>query len=141
MYVKINLEQVNVKDFTNIKLPQLYLSLIFKKIKDKKYSYMFDYIRENYEISNQQIVSYLKKNFIIAKYPTCYILRFNDNIYFKNKKDPNLKLITLINLINDGNLDVRGTNIFTDVSKYINSNIGNIFRCVCFNELAKKAKE
>ena len=121
---------IYLKDIVNENFIRLIPKFIIRRILDliskNKYVAMQEYLKENYEISIEDVVSQLmKKGFSYSKVKDLYIVRIDDNIK-ENKSQE--KLSSLIRLIDYGNLDIRGVNLIKSSIEYIKDNILNIYR-------------
>jgi len=121
----IYLKDIVSENFIRI-IPQFIIKRAFEQIEDKKYVAMQEYLKDNYKLSIEDVISQLAtKGFSYSKVKDLYIIRVNDNIKETKSQE---KLSTLIRLIDYGNLDIRGVHLIDSTLNYIKSNILNIYR-------------
>lgn len=88
---------------------------------------MITYLKENYNLSLSELLKLIQNNYQVAKYDDLTIISFNNNIKYNISNDEEIYFLTLLKLINYGNLEIRGTNIFTETANYIRNNLGGIY--------------
>lgn len=104
-------------------LPKIYINILLEELKKPEYIQMFTIIKEKFNISKDDFKKYIKfENTIVSKINDQYIINFRDIIIKQS-----VSLVQIINFINDGNLNVKGYNLFNNVASYINTNIENIY--------------
>lgn len=69
------------------------------------------------------IIKFSLKHFVIIIYDDKYELKIDENIIYKD----NIKLISLVKLINFGNLELRPYSIYTNEFNEITDNIDNLY--------------
>ena len=107
-------------------IPKIIINKVVSLIVDNKYSAMQEYLKENYDITLEDIITQLAtKGFSYSKVKDLYIIRINDNIKEEKSQE---KLSTLVRLIDYGNRDVRGINLINASLEYIKNNLLNIYR-------------
>ena len=107
-------------------IPKIIINKVVSLIVDNKYSAMQEYLKENYDITLEDIITQLAtKGFSYSKVKDLYIIRINDNIKEEKSQE---KLSTLVRLIDYGNREVRGINLINSSLEYIKNNLLNIYR-------------
>lgn len=97
----------------NITKSSLY-NLDNKKYYDK-------YLIKTYNISLNELITSFYNNIKVIKDHEDYILFLDSNINIKN-----VKLITLVDLLNYGNQDIKGLNFFNNIFSFIQKNIDSL---------------
>ena len=69
------------------------------------------------------IINFSLKHFVIIIYDDKYELKIDENIIYRD----NIKLISLVKLINFGNLELRPYSIYTNEFNEITNNIDNLY--------------
>lgn len=120
------------QDFTHNKLPKLFLKLISAELIKPINTPIFTYIRDNYNINTNQIIALLRNNLRISGYADNIIINFQ---VFKIREDINedgtvntLYLETLIDFINYGNREVKGSNIINNITNYLEAHIDTLYK-------------
>ena len=107
-------------------IPKFLEKRVLDKISENNYVAMQDYLQKTYGISLQHIIKELFiKGFSYSKVKNLYIVRINDSIRETKSQE---KLSTLVRLIDYGNSEVRGINLFGSAVNYIRGNILNIYK-------------
>ena len=101
-----------------------------QRIKDKskgiKYKRMNKYLKDNFKTTIEDVIQLLsKKGFKFGKVKSLYSISVNYNIIESNSQ---LKLDTLIRLIDYGNVDIKGINLINSAVEYACDNVLNIYR-------------
>lgn len=113
------------EDFGKNYIPKVYISLLLEELDNQKYVAILDYIKEHLAISKEEIENFITiENISVSKFNNNYVVRFK----VMNKIKDNLSFNQLVNFINDGNLSMRGYNLFDKVVSYINNNIDMIYK-------------
>ena len=107
IYVKSSRGNKFIKRF----LPELFISRLYSKSKNKQYKRIFDYISNNYKISKKDIFETLKNNLIFSNYGDNIVITSNDNV----RLNKDIRLSAILSLIDYGNLEVKGTNLINDI--------------------------
>lgn len=120
------------REFTHNNMPRLFLKLINTELSNPLNITILTYIRDNYNINRLQLSNLLRDNLRVSGY------RDNVIIYFSNAKikeeileDGSIKvtyLETVLNLLDYGNLEVRGANIINNIINYLESHIDSLYR-------------
>lgn len=118
---KIILNNTN-NSFTNY-LINNYIKNITKSslynLDNKKY---YDkYLIKTYNISLNELITSFYNNIKVVRDDENYILFLDSNIHIKN-----VKLITLVDLLNYGNQDIKGLNFFNNIFSFIQKNIDSL---------------
>jgi len=102
-----------------------------------KYKAISDYLEQNYKLTLSQAIRMCCKNFE-------YVLIGPQQAEFRQNQNRRYKIWTiksLYNLIDDGNLELKGTNIFNNLLKKINSNLQGYYRTfLLYNTYGKGTK-
>ena len=69
-----------------------------------------------------ELIEVIPQQVVIKKYPTKFILEVNNNTYLKRKKVENL-----VNLVDMGNMSLRGTDLFNSTFRDIEDNLNSFF--------------
>lgn len=113
------------EDFGKNYIPKVYISLLLEELDNQKYIAILDYIKEHLAISKEEIENFITvENISVSKFNNNYVVRFK----VMNKIKDNLSFNQLVSFINDGNLSMRGYNLFDKVVSYINNNIDMIYK-------------
>ena len=118
IYFKDILDEEFVKDF----VPKIIIIRASNFIKRKNTIMMNEYLRKNFDISLEDVINQLKFSF--NQYNNMYSLSINANIY-ENKSHE--KLISLVKLIDSGNLEVKGLNIINSSMYYVKENLKGLY--------------
>lgn len=118
---KIILKNTN-NSFTNY-LINNYIKNITKSslynLDNKKY---YDkYLIKTYNISLNDLITSFYNNIKVIKDHENYILFLDSNVHIKS-----VKLITLVDLLNYGNQDIKGLNFFNNIFSFIQKNIDSL---------------
>jgi len=111
------------EDFIERLVPEIIITRVRTLAKDKSAKKMNDYLKKQYNISLEDIINQVK--FSTNKVLNKYTLSINDNIF---EKETNIRLLSLIKLIDYGNLEIKGINIFNSSMNYIKNNIKSIYK-------------
>lgn len=84
---------------------------------------MNEYLLENYQVTIQDILKQIE--FLVNKRGNQWTVSVDNNIY---ETKTNLKLISLIKLIDYGNVQVKGIHIVDSSLKYVMKNLKRIYR-------------
>lgn len=118
IYFKDILDEEFVKDF----VPKIIIIRASNFIKRKNTIMMNEYLRKNFDISLEDVINQLKFSF--NQYNNMYSLSIDANIY-ENKSHE--KLISLVKLIDSGNLEVKGLNIINSSMYYVKENLKGLY--------------
>ena len=119
------LKDIVSDNFINL-IPKFIMKRVFDLMAKNKYPAMQDYLKDNYELSIEDIVTQLlTKGFSYSNVKNLAIVRIDDNIKEDKSQE---KLSMFVRLIDYGNLDVRGINLIHSSIEYIKDNILNIYR-------------
>lgn len=107
-------------------IPALTAQIINEKSKGNKYKKMNDYLQKNYQITIEDVVKVLRyKGFSYSKVKNTYVVGVNYNTV---ESKTQLKLDTLVKLIDYGNREIRGIDLINSSMNYIIKNLLNIYR-------------
>ena len=76
------------------------------------------------DITAQNILIAAGLNLDVKNYGDIIIIKINENVMFNNSQ---IRLIDLCKLLNNGTLEIRGTNVFSDTFDYIANNMDQIY--------------
>lgn len=133
--MRITLKKANSSDrFLFEELPKFYVKIIQSELQKKIFLQMQSYIETTYGINKRKLFALIGKNIQVENYSDYIIIGFNtvNNI---QTKIGNISLNSLLQLINDGNFDVKGTNAITKSKTYILNNIVPIRRYLRFKAI------
>jgi len=100
-------------------MPKLYINLLVDEINNKKYVPLLLRLNETFNITKSDLVKAINiENLIVSEFDGQYVLYFND-VKIKNS----ISLKQVIDYMNDGDLSLRGYNLFNEIVSYINNNI------------------
>ena len=120
------------EEFTHIKLPKLFLKLINAELSNPLNITIITYIRDNYNINRFQLIDLLRYNLRISRYADNVIIDFNMAIIKEEiLEDGTINIIyldTLLNLLDYGNLEVKGANILTNIINYLQSHVDGLYK-------------
>lgn len=120
------------QDFTHNKLPKLFLKLLSAELSNPINITMLTYIRDNYNINTFQLILLLQNNLRISGYVDNVIIDFNTVKIAEQINEDGILipvyLETLIHLIDYGNLEVKGTNIISNIINYLQSHIDSLYK-------------
>lgn len=107
-------------------LPQFIKKYLMGRAKDNIYKKVFEYINKNYKIKAKGIFESFIKSLEFINKNEYVIITINNNIRCGDEK-----LIALINLIDYGNLEIKGTGLFKDTFNFINKNLWTLYLIYC----------
>lgn len=94
------------------------------RLKDHKETLkMEEYIKENFDVDFQDVSNNLLKFISVSEVNGKYIIRIDKN---KNYPEKNFKFITLTNLIDNGNLSIKGLHLLDSAMSFIQQRIDHI---------------
>lgn len=103
-------------------VPKTIKKLLKSEIQKGLYKAQKDYLKETYNISLEKIIDVFIDNLDIEHIPGNYILYLNENRYINKNK-----IITLVELINYGNLKISGTQLFNNIIDYISNKLSSLY--------------
>ena len=114
--------------------------LISKKLKgvwaSKNTDKIDDYLNKMYGIDSRYVVDLVSENVETSWYGTTCQIGINTNIYDDKS---NQRIESLMKLIDSGNTDVKGLNIFRETLMYINTYINQAYKLyIKLNTINKK---
>ena len=109
------------KYFLKNKIKDLLKKLLISKGSKYNNSKLNIYLNDNYKIDLKKIINIFIKNIHLIETKKEYILELNE---FKIN---DIKLITFLNLIDFGNMDIKGINLFASSLNDLRNNI-NIYQ-------------
>lgn len=109
-------------------IQHLLLEYYIKKNLDK--TAITDHLKKDYNVDIYDLLESIVAYISISKFNSdAYIITFNKNLKYKN-----LKLDTLINLIDSGTFGIKGISIFNYVINYVKVNLFYIYRGYLINK-------
>ena len=111
------------EEFISKFIPQIIISKALWLSKRMNTQKMNEYLKSQFNLSIEEILKQLK--FSTNHYNDTYSLRVDNNAYEEKSQE---KLISLIKLIDYGNLDVRGLNIINLAIAYVSKNIKGLYK-------------
>ena len=119
-------------DFIYNKLPHLLLKLINSELNKPINRIILTAINDMYKINVLQFTLLLRNNLKVSFYGSNVIIRFN-NTKIKEITDKNGKIITinvetLVDFINYGNLQHKGSNSINKIISYLQNNIDTLYK-------------
>ena len=121
IFVKDNVDESFVR-----LIPAFVISKVKSSKKNLRYRRMNNYLMENYKISLDEVISFLRaKGFSFNKVMHTYSVSINQNIV---EPKSGIKIIDLCKLVDYGNADIKGTGLFDGAMEYVSSNMLNIYR-------------
>lgn len=120
------------REFTHNNMPRLFLKLINTELSNPLNITILTYIRDNYNINKFQLIALLQNNLRVSMYADNVIMDFN-TVKVKEEilEDGSINIIyleTLLNLLDYGNLEVRGANIINNIINYLESHIDSLYK-------------
>ena len=111
------------KEFISKFIPQIIISRALILAKKRNTQQMNEYLKKNLKLSIEEIINQIE--FSINETNDRYSLSINSNIY-ENKTHE--RLISLVKLIDYGNLEIKGLNIINTSMYYVNNNLVGLYR-------------
>lgn len=121
---KIIIKNIYERSFVNPYLYKTVLNTLIGELSSKKCYDMLYYINKNFNITKNDIITGIEKALKISYISDNIIIYLDANFYIK--KD--IKLITIIDFINYGNLSKKGTYFINTAINYIYDNINNLYK-------------
>lgn len=121
------------QDFTHNRLPKLLLRLVVSELNKRSNIRVLTYIRDNYKLNKSEIIMLLRNNLRVSIYVDKVIICFN-NVKIREELDDMgnvinvLYLETIIDFINYGNRECRGTNAINNVISYLQNHIPTLYK-------------
>lgn len=112
-------------DFIYNVIPKTFYSLVCNELNKKVNQHIISYINKKYKISKLEIINALSRNLIVSKYADKILIYIDDNYYFKEQ---DVRLKTIIDLFDNGNLEIRGSGTISKIFKIINYNIYSMYQ-------------
>ena len=119
IYIKDIFEPKFIKEF----IPQIIVARVKSLVKSENVKQMNKFLKSNYAIDIDDVINALK--FSINKVSNIYSSSVS-NVAKERKSQE--KVITLVKLIDYGNLHVKGLNIVNSSMNYVNNNIKVIYK-------------
>lgn len=120
-----NYERDKDNYFVSVYLPKIIRLRLISSCKEKNTSLMNSYLKKVFNISLIDVINKACSNIITMWSGTTCILSIDTNVY---EMTSNEKLNSLIKLIDQGNLDVKGLNIFKEALEFIQHNMNSIYK-------------
>ncbi len=111
------------KEFISKFVPQVIISRALILAKKRNTQQMNEYLKKTFKLSIEEIINQIE--FSINETNDRYSLSINSNIY-ENKT--NERLISLVKLVDYGNLEIKGLNIVNTSMYYVNNNLVGLYR-------------
>lgn len=111
-------------DFLTNFIPEKLFNYVVLNLNEEKVSSLDEYLIESLKINNssRDIIEYGLNNLFISDNGTEYIVRVDNNLLVP---DTNQNLLTVIKLIEYGNLEVKGINLISQAFSYVVMQIQN----------------
>lgn len=110
--------------FSKKYIPKLYVRMIKEELAKGKHRTTLLKVFEKFNVTKEDLLNVITiNNIIVSQVKDDYIVRFN-KVLVKEK----VSLEHVIDYANDGDLSFRGSNLFNNITKYINKNIRLINR-------------
>jgi len=111
-------------DFLTNFIPEKLFNYVVLNLNEEKVSSLDEYLIESLKINNssRDIIEYGLNNLFISDNGTEYIVRVDNNLFVP---DTNQNLLTVIKLIEYGNLEVKGINLISQAFSYVVMQIQN----------------
>ena len=105
-------------DFLTNFIPEKLLNYVVLNLNEEKVSSLDEYLIESLKINNssRDVIEYGLNNLFISDNGTEYIVRVDNNLLVP---DTNQNLLTVIKLIEYGNLEVKGINLISQAFRYV----------------------
>lgn len=110
------------EDFCRYFLPEHIKVLYLEELAKVDKSSMDKYLTENYKLTTEKILEKVDEYLNAVVIGNNYVISFDKNKWIKK-----VKYITLIQLIDDGNLEVSGLNLSNKVEKTVMKNLGALY--------------
>lgn len=118
----VYIDDIFDKDFIENYIPFVILSRIKSVAKKKNLNHINEFLKRNYSITVDDVLNAIE--FSINKYSKVYSIIINNNIIEQKSKE---KVISLVKLIEYGNLEVKGTNLINSSFLYIKNHLNEIY--------------
>lgn len=118
------------ENFAKVTIPQLIINTIndtlYVVIKNEEHLAMSEYLKDNYDIDFEEVFKEITLDkFLVTKINGQYMIQLDARIKLHLKGHT---LVYILNLIDEGNLDVKGLHIVDKAFKYVKSNLEDIYR-------------
>ncbi len=115
----------NIEDdyFVKKYIPTLMINRAVSLLNDKRVKLMDDYLKENYKVGIKEVLEQIINNYEINFIDGNVVFRLNNNTLETNSQ---IKLASLVRLIDDGTVDIKGTKVLTKVKNFIRDNARDI---------------
>lgn len=111
------------EEFISKFVPQIIVSRALLLASSKTTHQMNEYLKKNFKLPINDILKQLK--FSTNRVNDTYLLIIDENVF---EKSSNIRLISLIKLIDYGNLEVKGLNIINKSIDYVINNIKGLYQ-------------
>lgn len=118
IYFKDILDENFIKGF----VPQIIISRVLLLAKKKNTLQMNEYLKKTFNLNIEEVIKQIR--FSVNHYNDVYSLAINSNIFEEKTKE---KVISLVKLIDYGNLEVKGLNIVNSSMYYVNNNLKSLY--------------
>lgn len=125
IYIQDNLDTEFIYKF----IPKMYnIYLHNNLIKSNKIN---NYLLHNYNISIEYLIQEVANNLLITKINNSYVIEINKNIV---DIKTNLNLLILVKLVDFGNSDIKGINLFFKTLKQLKENFIYLYQIYKINK-------
>lgn len=125
IYIQDNLDTEFIYKF----IPKMYnIYLHNNLIKSNKIN---NYLLHNYNISIEYLIQEVANNLLITKINNSYVIEINKNIV---DIKTNLNLLILVKLVDFGNSDIKGINLFFKTLKQLKENFRYLYQIYKINK-------
>ena len=121
---KIRLQNGFNYTFAHKKLPKVIIKLIVEDLKKPKNLPLLKYLKKEYRIKFSELINEISDNLKVLEDSVSVIVEIDSTAIIKH----GLKLVTALDFINNGNLELRGTNSINNVFNYVQTNINTLYK-------------
>lgn len=121
-------------DFVNVAVPKIFKHYILIFNKDGRFYNIDNYLKNSLGINYKSVdilLFALNTSYISELNKYCIINIGNSDVF----KDTNYTLKSLVNLIEDGNLDIKGSHVLGQAFSYLNIGIDRFWDMYCYGSL------
>lgn len=102
--------------FARVVIPKVFSSIIMSKAQKLSNSTLNNYLKEKYNVSLNYVASKIPSILSVSKIYNKFILSIDKNLATRELGG---FAGEILKIIDDGNLEVKGTNLFNDTLKYV----------------------
>lgn len=110
------------EDFIKNKVPKILKNILLNRCNKYTHINMKQYLEDNYKLDIKEIILAVCNNIVVSRVGSDYILALNS----KSKKN-DVSLDSLTRLVDYGNREVRGCELFDSGVRYLKSRINVIY--------------